>query len=88
MMLSHNNEHNGEVCGNAHSEIASSRRGPWGDPVQRAMGRPCAEGHGETLYRDMGRPCTETWGDPVQRAMGRPCALHMKIARVPRVLAS
>ena len=49
MMLSHNNEHNGEVCGNAHSEIASSRRGPWGDPVQRAIGRPCAEGHGETL---------------------------------------
>lgn len=33
MTLSHNNEHNGEVCVNAHLEIASSRRGPWEDPV-------------------------------------------------------
>lgn len=38
MTLSHNNEHNGEVCVNAHSEIASSHRGPWEDPV-----------HGKTL---------------------------------------
>jgi len=52
MMLSYNNEHDGEVCGNTHSEIASSRRGPWGVPVQRAMRRPCA------LHMEIARvPC-------------------------------